>query len=166
MRVCEEVAGELCRRVAGGEVLSEVCKGEGMPRVAEVYAWLEGDEVFARRYARARELQAWFFFEELVGIADGLAGLDVEARGASARVAAEKLRIDVRKFYIARVLPGVFGERASSPAAGDGDEVAEPLRVTPEVEARWREVAEIRAGLSFDYPVRSAEVGDEEGGEV
>lgn len=152
MRVCEEVAGELCRRVAGGEVLSEVCKGEGMPRVAEVYAWLEGDEEFARRYARARELQAWFFFEDLVGIADGLAGLDVEARGASARVAAEKLRIDVRKFYIARVLPGVFGEKGSS--AGDEDEVAEPLRVTPEVEARWREVAGIRAGLSFGGSVR------------
>jgi hypothetical protein len=53
----EELAEEICAQLADGHSLLAVCRADGMPTTRTVYYWLESNEEFFHRYARAREMQ-------------------------------------------------------------------------------------------------------------
>ena len=53
---CPEIADEICVRIAEGEPLRKICHDLHMPSWQAVYQWIEKDEGFARRIARARDL--------------------------------------------------------------------------------------------------------------
>jgi len=67
----QEIADEVCRRLAGGESLRAICRDEGIPDESTVRLWASDDrEGFAAQYARAREVQFLAIADELLEIAD------------------------------------------------------------------------------------------------
>jgi len=97
----DELAVEICERLAAGESLNAICKDSGMPSEAAVRLWVIDDrEGFAARYERARDTQVDHFVDEIVAIADG------EPDPQIARV-----RIDARKWVAGKQRPKKYGEK-------------------------------------------------------
>lgn len=107
-RYTQKAAREICRRIAMGESLRRVCTDERLPILETVLGWLFGSQhdSFRLMYRQARQAQAELFADELVAIADDACDRD--------SLAIAKLRTDVRRWVIGRLLP--------NSSADDGDE--------------------------------------------
>jgi hypothetical protein len=108
VRVTGRLLDEICRRLADGEFLTAICRDAHMPVRRTVHLRVRNDEAFRARYAEARALQVEHLFEEIVTIADE------DDNPARARV-----RIEARKWLVARLDPDRFGDK-SKPDAGYG----------------------------------------------
>jgi hypothetical protein len=115
---------EICRRLADGESLRKICSSEGMPSKWTVLEWLAKDEEFAAQYARARELQAELYLDEIIAISDDSA-LDTEIdpeTGAERTnhevVARAKLRVDTRKWAMSKMAPKKYGDKIQNEHTG------------------------------------------------
>ena len=131
----EALAAKICERLAEGETLRSICRDEKMPGKTTVLRWL-GDEKnadFRTQYAHAREMQADRFAEEILEIADdtsedwstdkdGKKTLDHE------HVQRSRLRIDTRKWLMARMAPKKYGDKIQHTGDGGG-----PIRVRPDL---------------------------------
>jgi hypothetical protein len=95
-----ELATRICKMVASGLALREVCKLDEMPSHETVYRWFALHQEFSDAYARAREERADLICDEVVTIAD------TEPDPNKARV-----RIDARKWWAAKVNPKKYGDR-------------------------------------------------------
>jgi hypothetical protein len=123
----EPLAEEICRRLAGGESLRAICRAAHMPDDSTVRAWvLDNREGFSPRYARARELQAEAWADEIIDIADDGSNDwmernrqdgDAEKVLDHEHVTRSRLRVDTRKWLLAKLKPGTYGERTT--VAGD-----------------------------------------------
>ncbi len=101
-----EVADDVCALIADGESLRSVCKRPGMPNTTKVMRWLREYPDFREQYAKAMESRADAVFEELFDIADGV----TEEPSA---VAKARLRIDTRKWALARMSPKKYGDKVT-----------------------------------------------------
>lgn len=118
----EELAEEICRRMADGQSLRRICRDAHIPDERTIRGWAIDDVCgFAARYARARELQVFRWAEDIVEIADDASQDWVETeKGPQAnneRITRSKLRIDVRKWLLSKILPKQFGDKLNG--AGD-----------------------------------------------
>lgn len=115
----QEIADVICERLANGESLRRICADGDMPHLATVMRWLNAREGFCVQYARARELQAEFFFDQMAEIADDgtndwMAANAPDCEGYrlnGEHVQRSKLRIDARKWMLARMSPRKYGDR-------------------------------------------------------
>ena len=99
-----EIAVQICTRLANGESLRQICRDKGMPKRDTVIAWLFKNGGFSGQYALARVAQADFYADEILDIADGPEGdslLDVNR---------SRLRVDTRKWLMARMAPKKYGD--------------------------------------------------------
>ena len=119
----------LLLRVAEGATLREVCKAEGMPAESTVRRLIRQSPELRSTYARAREERAERWAEELIEIADDATNDYVERKktgGGSVTVLDDEhvrrsqLRIDTRKWLLARLMPGQFGDRIETQLSGPG----------------------------------------------
>jgi len=114
----DELAATICQRMAEGESLRSICEDVDMPGQRTVFRWLcDGEhEEFWQQYARAREMQAEHFAGEIIEIADSSASdrftddkgkvlVDHEV------VARDRLRVDTRKWLMARMAPKKYGDK-------------------------------------------------------
>lgn len=111
----KEVQAEVCRRLIDGESLRSICATPGMPNRATIFRWLADSPEFAREYAAAREMQMTFLLEETLDIADDGAGDTYVDREGKERVDYDainraKLRVDTRKWIVAKLAPKKYGE--------------------------------------------------------
>ena len=99
-----------------------------MPNQTTISDWVRLRPDFALQYARATEERADAIFEEMFEIADDAtndfverARLDgsVDVVFDTERVLRSKLRIDTRKWALARMAPKKYGERVGIDLAGD-----------------------------------------------
>lgn len=89
-----------------------------MPSKQTVLAWLASPERadFLAQYVRAREAQADYYAEEIIEISDDDGG-DVKVDGqGNERMDAEfvgrsRLRVDTRKWLMARMAPKKYGDK-------------------------------------------------------
>lgn len=109
----EEKATEILRLLGEGEGLVAICRAEGMPTPGTVRGWALDDDPpgFAARYARARELQAEKWADEIIEESD--AADDHET------AAVAKVRIDARKWIASKLLPKRFGDKLDVTSAGE-----------------------------------------------
>ena len=165
----QEIEDEICQRIASGESLSHITLDDHMPSAWTVRHWVLGrsaevPDSFSRNYEAARQLQAELYFEQVISIADGAheAGdvLGEKARhdnprdpGAYKRtyegeVSARKLRLDSRKWVLARMNRVKFGDK--SDIGLGGTEGAPPIEhqeatnldhLSPEETKHLRELA-------------------------
>ena len=115
----DELADEICDRMADGESLNSICKDPYMPTERAVRKWADKNyEGFGPKYARARERQAEYWANEIIVIADS-----VRHGATSEEINAARLAIDSRKWIAARLLPRRYGDRVeqvlSVDATGD-----------------------------------------------
>lgn len=94
----DELALEICERIANGRSLRSVCLDKDMPAMSTVMDWLNNNDDFSEQYRRACEDRETTHFEEMLTIAD-------EVLPETAEVARAKLRIDTRKWVLARMNP-------------------------------------------------------------
>lgn len=100
----DELANEICERVSLGRSLRSVCLDKDMPTKTTVMRWLDENEDFCDQYRRACEEREVTHFEEMLTIAD-------EVLPETAEVARAKLRIDTRKWVLARMNPKKYSDK-------------------------------------------------------
>lgn len=100
-----DTAMVICTRIAKGESLRKICN-DGVASIWTVLGWLDKNPEFAQQYARARELQADYYADEICEIADDAAG-EVDPIA----VQAAKLRVDARKWVASKLRPKRYGDR-------------------------------------------------------
>lgn len=145
----KKVGDIICERLADGESLRSICSEDKMPRKTTVFRWLKSNAAFRDQYARARELQADGFVDEIIEIADEeciyVRKLDgkaadpddpedvlLEATFDKTAVMRNKLRIDARKWVASKLRPKVYGER-TNPDQKDDDTPVQPVKVVVQV---------------------------------
>lgn len=118
-----ELANEICKRLADGKTLIEICKDEGMPCTTSVYEWREKHKDFADKYTRAREAQAEHFADEIIQISDDgkndtYLDKDGNVKTDYDVINRSRLRVDARKWHAAKTYPKKYGEFSKSEISG------------------------------------------------
>lgn len=107
----EELAAKICERLIEGESLRAVCRDPEMPSLSSVMLWLTKHSAFSEQYAKATEERAAGMFEDMLDIAD-------EAEEEAACVAKARLRVDTRKWALARMMPKKYGDKLETTVQG------------------------------------------------
>jgi hypothetical protein len=111
---------EILAGLASGRSLRSVLTDEGMPDMAAFFRWLKADEGLQTAYAAAMEQRADALFDEMFEIADDATNDWMERtnkRGETYEtlnkeaVQRSTLRVDVRKWALARMNPKKYGEK-------------------------------------------------------
>lgn len=131
-----EVATTICDRISMGESLRSICRDKGMPSEAAVRQWaVEDREGFYAQYARAREAQADYWAEQIIEISDDgqndtYTDGDGNERTNQDVIARSRLRVDTRKWLMARMAPKKYGDKVVQEITGkDGGPVETVTRV-------------------------------------
>lgn len=82
-----------------------------MPAKATIFRWMAEHEQFRDKYAKATDARADAIFEEIFDIADDV----VED---SAAIAKARLRVDTRKWALARMNPRKYGDKVTTELTG------------------------------------------------
>lgn len=113
----DELKDAICDRLAEGESLRSICRGDDMPDKSTILRWLEADDAFATKYARAREIATEGRVDEMVEIAD------------DQNVPADQKRhmLETRRWMASKLLPKKYGDKLAHEHGGtDGG----PIRYT------------------------------------
>jgi len=101
----EALATEILDQLAEGKTLRAICREPNMPSARRVNRWATDDiNGFAARYDRARRLQGDAIFDEVVDITNEKFVDNVEVNAA-------KLKVDARKWFLAKLHPERFGDK-------------------------------------------------------
>jgi hypothetical protein len=118
----DEKADAVLARIMGGESLRQICRDPDMPSRPTVYGWIANRPEFADRYARASEVREDDIFDEMTEIADDAQNDWMERNGAEdagwalngENIQRSKLRIETRKWALAKMRPKKYGDRTIS----------------------------------------------------
>lgn len=118
-----EMATAICERLSLGESLRQICADEDMPGKTTVMRWLAAHAEFRDQYAHAREAQADYWAEEIVEIADDgsndtYTDKDGNERTDQEVIARSRLRVDTRKWLMARMAPKKYGDKITQEHTG------------------------------------------------
>lgn len=122
---------ELCQHIVEGGHLAGFCKAKEFAYVT-VLDWINTDLRRAEFYARAREDRADLLADETIAIADeasftqkvGEDGETMEVVFDSVAVQRNKLRVDARKWYAAKLKPRSYGDKMTAELTGkDGKDL-------------------------------------------
>lgn len=109
-----ELADEIVKRISEGETLRGICRDAHMPNWSSVYDWIHGNEDFAQRIARARELGADAIAEDIFSIIDEEPPTTATQFGEkvdAGYVAWQKNRAEQRLKLLAKWSPKKYGEK-------------------------------------------------------
>lgn len=117
----EELAAKICSELSQGIPLRTVCKADDMPGTTTVFVWLGNNEGFREQYARAKAESADAMAEDMLGIADEIETKIVgDDRSDSARVQAQRIRVETRKWLASKLQPKKYGDKLEVvPSAGE-----------------------------------------------
>lgn len=110
----EKIMDLIIERLASGESLRSICLSDGMPNRSTVMRWLDDNEAFATKYARAKDIG---FDERAEKLAE-----DIEVEEDVQRA---KLKFEYGRWYLSKLAPKRYGERLA--LAGDD---SSPLNIT------------------------------------
>lgn len=125
-----DLAERICKRLADGETPTEIGRDPEMPDCSTIRDWALKNKEFGPMYAHARELGWLKMADEIIDIADDSRDdwITKKTKGGNEfkqvnREATErsKLRVDARKWLLAKALPKVYGDKLETTHnAGDG----------------------------------------------
>lgn len=149
-----EIAAAICTDIAIGHTVAQAAGNAGIDPNT-IYAWRLQHADFGEIFARAKAAQMDYFAEEIIEIADdGLNDwMQREARNGSITVLNDehvqrsRLRIDTRKWLMARMAPRRYGDRVAL-TDGSDDPLARYRAMTDE-----QRLQEARALLEEAYRV-------------
>jgi hypothetical protein len=106
----DELAAEICERLAAGESLNAICRDERMPSRKVIHEWVADDRNgFRDKYARAREMQADHYADKIAEIAD-----ETKRSTAPDRAQIGRLELDALKWSAAKLAPKKYGDRVET----------------------------------------------------
>lgn len=123
-----EVAAAILECLADGMLLAEICQFPGFPKESTVRGWAVDDrEGFAAPYTRARRIGWEKRAEELLIISDTPEPGETVTASAKDGITVKRgdmlehrrLRVDTRKWLLAKMIPKVYGDRMTH--AGDSE---------------------------------------------
>lgn len=132
-----EIREKILKLLEEGKSLRKACQGEDMPTPAAVLKWCKTDKDFAERYDHARMVGYMLRADELLDIADdgtndtyvddeGRPRVDIDV------IQRSRLRVDTRKWVLAKMLPKIYGDKVINEHTGtDGEPLT--VRVVHEV---------------------------------
>lgn len=122
-----EMARRICRSVATcGNSLEKICNDNPeFPKPTMIYEWRLDYPEFAEMYVTAKRIQTDILFEELIKIADNTSNdtiIKIDKLGQeyavcnSEWIMRSRVRIDTRKWALAKLVPRIYGDRIISEA--------------------------------------------------
>lgn len=93
--------------IQNGLSLRYACEKHKMS-AANFLLWVDADPALAKQYARAREVQAEYYADEIIRIAD-----------SSQDAVKGRLQVDARKWIASKLLPKKFGDRIDMTSNGE-----------------------------------------------
>ena len=119
-----ETAAKVCELIAQGYTLRQIAKECGAKTSSVITLWTLEDDDFAAQYARAKVRQADHFAEEIREIADEGKNDWMEREGYKTPdhelVARSRLRVDARKWLMAKMAPKRYGDTVAITGAEGG----------------------------------------------
>jgi hypothetical protein len=117
----EELAQEICERIAAGELLINICKDEHMPTVRRCNVWLKSNDDFQILYRDSLNDRLTIFEEQVIAIADDAAHdfKEIIKNGKATKVpdaeviARAKLRVEVRFRHLKAGRPSKWGDTST-----------------------------------------------------
>lgn len=113
--------------MSDGDSLRKICRDESMPSMSMVMRWVAQHEDFREQYRRAREDLQEHWAEDIIEISDDgrndyvetdLGDGVVASRVDYDHISRSKLRVDSRKWLLARLAPKKYGDRISTELSG------------------------------------------------
>ncbi len=130
----KSLADKICAKLAMGESMRTVCKDEKMPAMSTVFLWLRSDKDFSEQYETAKQESADAMAEEILDIADDGTNdwiekeikdkktgkvIDTIEVFNNEHVQRSRLRVDTRKFLMAKMKPKKYGDKLDVTSDGD-----------------------------------------------
>ncbi len=103
------LADKICESLAFGKSLLKICDMKGMPTYRSVMRWVIKHEEFCHKYEVARKVQRERWADEIIDIPD-------DSRGDVQRA---RLRVDSRKWVLARLEPRKYGDKLDVASGGE-----------------------------------------------
>lgn len=123
----QETAELICKELSKGRTLKAICREEGMPPESTVREWvLDDSHGFAALYARARDFGLDAMADELFDISDDGSNDYIQTEDGEItnheHINRSRLRVDTRKWYLAKLAPKRYGDRLMQEHTGpDGN---------------------------------------------
>lgn len=124
----QALADKICDRLSDGVSLRTVCRDKDMPDKSQVFKWLRTKEYFRDQYARAKQESADAMADDILDIADDGRNdwMEAERKDGSTYMVVDhehiqrsKLRVETRKFLMAKMKPKVYGEKLDLTSDGE-----------------------------------------------
>lgn len=126
-----EIATRLCEEIAKGlslkRILEDDLVGE-FPARGTIFEWIYRHQEFAELYARARVAGCTAHGEDILDIADDGTNDFVERENEKTgrtflvpdqdHIQRSRLRVDTRKWFLAKLMPKLYGERIAHEHSG------------------------------------------------
>ncbi|WP_410051366.1 terminase small subunit protein [Bradyrhizobium sp. SZCCHNR2032] len=126
-----DIVAMICARMSEGESLRSICRDDSMPDKSTVFRWLAAHAEFRDQYARAREARTDAMAEEILEISDDGSNDTYEVDGREVTnqdvIARSRLRVDTRKWLMARMAPKKYGDRLEQVLTGDPEKPVETI---------------------------------------
>ncbi len=107
-----ELIDVICERIACGESLRKICEDECMPDRSTVIRWLSKDDNFATKYARAREIQAHVWVDDMYETAKSQPERNsITGTLDSASVTHIRNQVATMQWLAAKLNPKKYGDR-------------------------------------------------------
>lgn len=129
----DEIARKICERIMQLHSLTDICKDKKMPSKGTVIRWLADPRLteFREMYYYARRIQAELRVDEIFEIADNTDndwtpvydddGEIVDHKPNNEAIQRSRVRIDTRKWFAARMMPRIYGEKVEHALDVTGD---------------------------------------------
>jgi hypothetical protein len=121
-----EIGHEICHRLAQGETLRSICRDDHLPLDLTVREWAWKDPTFASQYVQARDRGLDRMADELLDISDDGSNdwMERETKRGTIETVVDReaiersrLRVDTRKWYLAKLAPKRYSERVELTSA-------------------------------------------------
>ena len=142
----QEIADEICERLAKGEPLAHICRDERMPAVRTVSDWKKAHEAFSADFARARDEGFDQIAADCLDIADdGTSDTYMDNEGNERTdtevIQRSKLRIETRLKLLAKWDPKRYGDKVDINHGGqDGNPIKTESTVTLSAEEAYKKM--------------------------
>jgi hypothetical protein len=124
----DELAREICERVAEGGKLAEICAEPGMPAKSTFHRWLARHPELMEMYSRARRARAFLRADEIDAITAKVLAGEIDPN-------AGRVAIQAHQWLASREDPKGFGEQTTTKM----NLSAAPAAESPSVTAQWLE---------------------------
>ncbi len=120
----EEITALVCAQIAEGKSLRSILDHDDkLPSVRTFLDWIGEATELATQYTRAREAGYLLLADELVAISDEnytTAEDGTRERLSNEAIARNRLRVETRKWMLAKMLPKIYGEKLQTEHTGKG----------------------------------------------